>query len=441
MPGIKGNSLIFMENQKKIECDVLVIGAGLAGMIAAARASDLGLKTIQTGNSAGLLFASGLFDLLGVYPIDSGKILTDPYSAIKKLQDDQPGHPYSKVSQNQIKAGFQFVTDFLNSAGLKYQLPGPDNKNILTSVGTLKPTYIVPETVSKGCDLHKKEKKLLIVDFKGLRGFSAKQAASGLGIKKGDIYTLSIDSPENPGGLNPVHLAKSFESREFIQKLSDKILVFSGRVNLVGMPAVCGIHNSLEIINEIESQTGMDVFEIPGLPPSIPGLRLKNAFEKKLSTSRVTFLSNAKVAFQTMEADHFILQAVNDNFATGIKAQCVILASGRFPGGGLFARRNIILETIFDLRVFQPKTRDLWHRLNFFDPRGHMINQAGLETDDRFRPLDKTGKTAFENLYAVGSILAHNDWVRLKSGTGVSCVSAYTAVNSFYEKHHLKMRN
>ena len=430
--------IIYMKIQKNIDCDILVIGAGLTGMIAAARASNLGLRTVQTGNSSVLFFASGLFDLLGVYPIDSGKTLTNPYSGIKKLQYDQPEHPYSKISRNQIKASFQFMTDFLHSAGLKYHLSNHNNKKILTSVGTLKPTYMVPETFSKGCDLHMKEKNLLIVDFKGLRGFSAKQAAAGLGMKNGEIYTLSIDIPENTGGLNPVHLAKLFESREFIQGLADKILAFSGRVDIVGMPAICGIHNSFEIVKEIETRTGMDFFEIPGMPPSIPGLRLKNAFEKKLSNSYVTFLSNAKVFLNALDGDHFVMQAVNDNFETRIRARCVILASGRFPGGGLFAQRNIVLETVFNLPVFQPEIRDQWHQLNFFDPKGHMINRAGLETDDMFRPLDKTGKPAFENLYASGSILAHNDLARLKSGAGVSCVSAYTAVNSFYEKNYLK---
>ncbi|MBC8438134.1 MAG: FAD-binding protein, partial [Deltaproteobacteria bacterium] len=208
-----------MKIKKNADCDILVIGAGLAGYIAAARASDLGLKTIQAGNSSSLFFASGLFDLLGVFPADSGKILTKPYSAIKKLQSDQPYHPYSKVSQNQIQESFQFLTDFLSSAGLNYQLSGPDNKLVLTSVGTFKPTYMVPETFSKGCDLHKDEKNLLIVDFKGLRGFSARQAAAGLVKKNRATYTLSIELPENSGNLNPVHLAKSFEKKEFIQRL------------------------------------------------------------------------------------------------------------------------------------------------------------------------------------------------------------------------------
>ena len=423
-----------MKIQKNTDCDVLVIGAGLTGMIAAARASCLGLNTIQTGNSSALFFASGLLDLLGVYPMDSGKIIKDPYSGIKKLQSDQPEHPYSKISQKQIRDSIQFLTNFLNSAGLNYHLSGPGNKQILTSVVTFKPTYAVPETFSNGCDLQRQEKNLLIVDFKGLRGFSAKQAASGLQKRKGKTYTLSIDLPGNKNGLNPVHLAKSFESKEFIQELSDKILHFSSKTQIVGLPALCGIHNSFDIVKTLEKKIGMAVFEIPGMPPSIPGLRLKNAFEKKLSNLNATFLSNAKVAFQSMKGDHFILQAVNDNLKTRIKARCVILASGRFPGGGLFAKRNMVLETVFNLSVFQPDTRSQWHQLDFFDSKGHGINQSGLETDDTFRPLDKKGKPVFENLYAAGSILAHNDWARLKSGAGVSCVSAYTAVNSFYKK-------
>ena len=43
-----------MGNREELTCDLLVIGAGFAGMVAAARASQLGLKTIQVGNSSGL---------------------------------------------------------------------------------------------------------------------------------------------------------------------------------------------------------------------------------------------------------------------------------------------------------------------------------------------------------------------------------------------------
>lgn len=454
-----------MKRNNHIDCDMLVIGAGMAGFIAAARASTLGLKTIQAGNSSALFLASGLFDLLGVQktgdrplfaqhhnnlgnsglkngeqPLTSplGKEnqgltpIKKPYAGIQQLQLDQPDHPYAKADANQISESVTFLHDFLTAAGLSYRLPGTDNCQVLTSVGTLKPTYMVPQTVSKGCNLD--EKNLLIVDFKGLRGFSARQAAAGIGTKKEKPHTLRIELPESSAGLNPVHLATSFEEKEFIQQLADKIRRSAGKADIVGLPAICGIHNSLERVTLLEHAIGRDVFEIPGMPPSIPGLRLKNAFEKKCSDLNTCFLSNARMVFHAMEKDRFILKAVNHNFETRIKAKGVILATGRFPGGGLLARREKIVETVFNLPVFQPESREMWHRLNFFDPRGHLINQAGVETDNWFRPLDRTGKPAFENLYAAGSIIAHNDWPRLKCGTGVSLLSAYTAVNHFHAK-------
>ncbi len=130
--------------------------------------------------------------------------------------------------------------------------------------------------------------------------------------------------------------------------------------------------------------------------------------------------------------NQFILNAATQNMNTRITTKGVVLASGRFPGGGLHAQREMITETVFNLPVCQPEKRSQWYQLKFFNPNGHCINKAGIETDDAFKPVDKSKTPIFKNLYAVGSILAHNDWVRLKSGSGVSCVSAVTAVNDFY---------
>jgi glycerol-3-phosphate dehydrogenase subunit B len=114
-----------------------------------------------------------------------------------------------------------------------------------------------------------------------------------------------------------------------------------------------------------------------------------------------------------------------------LEADGFILATGRFIGGGLAAARDAIRETLFGLPVAQPPTRHLWHRDQFLDPRGHPVNQAGLEIDDRFRPLGVDGSCAFENLFAVGSVLAHQDWVRTKCGAGLAIATAHAAVESF----------
>ncbi|MBU1340247.1 MAG: glycerol-3-phosphate dehydrogenase subunit GlpB [Proteobacteria bacterium] len=421
-----------MKDKQNITCDLLIIGAGFAGMVAAACSSSLGLNTVQVGNSSELFLASGLFDLLGVYPTDPSSIIKNPGEGLKKLQADIPDHPYSKTSYENIIKSFEFLKQFLESAGLKYHSSGNKNTFILTSAGTFKPTFMVPQTFVKGCQIKEARKRVLFVNFKGLREFSAKQIANVIHNTGIDTSILTIELPDTYGGLNPVQLAGLFEDSEFLDFFSKKIIPFSDKTDLVGIPAVCGIHKSLDILTTLEKMTGLDFFEIPGLPPSVPGLRLKNAFEKKLSQNNVIFLSNSKITAHTFEDHHFILTAANQNTKFTITAKGVILATGRFPGGGLHAKRDQITETVFNLPVYQPEQRNLWHKLNFFDPKGHSINTAGLETDASYRPVDTNRNPIFENLYAIGTLLAHNDWVRLKSGSGVSCVTACTAVNDFY---------
>jgi glycerol-3-phosphate dehydrogenase subunit B len=118
---------------------------------------------------------------------------------------------------------------------------------------------------------------------------------------------------------------------------------------------------------------------------------------------------------------------------TLIKTKGIVLASGRFLGKGLSADRKQIRESLFDLPVHQPDKRNEWHCYEFLDPAGHPVNRAGLVTDGRFRPLDRSGNAAHDKLFAAGSILAHQDWMRQKCGSGLAIASAYAAVNAFIE--------
>lgn len=423
-----------MNNHTKKECDLLVIGSGFAGMAAAARASALGLKTIQAGSSASLFFASGLIDLLGVYPIEKGHILKTPEAGMEQLKQDLPGHPYSKIGYTKILESLSFLASFLDDAGLKYH-QAQKNKNmfVLTAAGTFKPSFLVPQTFLNGCATSLKNKRVLFVDFKGLKGYSAKLVANVIHKAVPKASSMTIHVPEHSGDLTPIRLANCFENDQFIKTITNIISSKIRAIDIVGFPAVCGIHDSLKIAKQMEKLIGCPCFEIPGLPPSIPGLRLKNAFEKKLSQNNVIVLNNAKIRFDAFKDQAFFMTAVNQNMDIPIQAKGVILATGRFQGDGLHARRGLIRETVFHLPVFQPKQRKLWHDLNFFNPKGHAINQAGIETNAMFQPIDETRTPRFEHLYAAGSILAHNDWVRLKSGSGVSCASAITAVNHFYD--------
>jgi glycerol-3-phosphate dehydrogenase subunit B len=112
-----------------------------------------------------------------------------------------------------------------------------------------------------------------------------------------------------------------------------------------------------------------------------------------------------------------------------VVARAVVLATGRFTGRGLTADRGQVRESILGLPVHQPASREAWHQRDFLDPSGHAINCAGLEIDEAWRPLDAGGKPAWPRLFAVGSILAHQDWMRSKCGSGLAIATAWAAMD------------
>jgi glycerol-3-phosphate dehydrogenase subunit B len=186
------------------------------------------------------------------------------------------------------------------------------------------------------------------------------------------------------------------------------------------------------VIDELSDLLGKPVFEIPAMPPSIPGLRLKEAFLRFLPANKVHCLFQKHVLKATPKSGgEFILDVGRAEHEINIEADAVLLATGRFLSGGLQSDCTAAAEPIFNLPVFQPQNRELWHADTLFAPDGHAINRAGLETDDKMRPLDTNGQPAHENLFAAGIILAHQDWTRMKCGSGMSVATAYGAVEAF----------
>ena len=238
-----------------------------------------------------------------------------------------------------------------------------------------------------------------------------------------------------PGGFHelfPEQAARELENAGCRKNLVKSIAPHLLDAVSIGFPAVLGIQNSLEVHRDLEKRFGMPVFEIPTLPPSIPGLRMQTIFQQHLVQRGVQAFFQEQVSkVSTLEEGGFLLYIGEGNDQFRIHAKGVILATGRFFSKGLTADRIGIRETLFNLPVCQPANRTCWHNQDFFARSGHDINMAGLEIDDSFRPLDQNGQPAFPALFAAGSILAHQDWIRMKCGAGLSITTAYAAVESF----------
>ena len=422
-----------MTDAESNKYDVCVIGTGLAGMAATLFAANRDLSTIQVGHTGEIIFASGLLDLMGVHPINEKHLWRDPWAAIDAAVADIPNHPYARVKKGDIQKAFDELLAFLNEVGLVYRRRENQNSDVLTSLGTLKPTYAVPQTMWKGVEALLQKPACLLIDIRGLKGFSAPQIAAALQPGWSDLQTAHISFPDTDhlGEVYTEHLASALVLPPNREKLARVVRPHLNGAQLVGFPAILGLYRTHEVVSHLEELIGVPIFEIPTIPPSVPGLRLKEAFERGLRPKEVTYISQTRVLQVRPAADGlFEIDIGRTNTERIVCAKSIILASGRFIGGGLHADRKRIQETIFDLPVSQPGHRTEWHHRDFLDPGGHPINQAGLEIDDRFRPLDDSGRPVFETLFAAGSILAHNDWKRMKCGAGVAIATAFGAVQS-----------
>jgi glycerol-3-phosphate dehydrogenase subunit B len=423
-----------MSNSKPIQCELTVIGTGIAGMASALFAANRGLPTVLVGSTGEIIFASGLLDLMGVHPIQEKKSWRDPWAGIDALVRDIPNHPYARLKKEDIRAAFEEALSFLQDAGLPYCIHMNHNAEVLTPLGVVKSTYCVPQTMWNGVKAFKERRACLLIDIRGLKGFSARQIAAAFRNEWPDLRTACISFPgtDHVSEVYTEHMANALVLSQNREKLAQAVRPHVKDAQAVGMPAIVGLYRSNEVLADLEKLIEVPVFEIPTMPPCVSGLRLREAFERGLRAKGVEYFSQKRV----LEVNHsgegdFELGIGKVTVEHRVQSKGVILASGRFIGGGLHADRKRIRETIFDLPVHQPGSRTEWHREDFLDPRGHPINRAGLEIDDAFRPLDSSGRPAFETLFATGSILAHQDWKRMKCGSGLGIATAFAAVKSF----------
>lgn len=414
--------------------EMTVIGTGMAGLAAALFAARQGIAAAVVGSSAEIIFASGFFDVLGVHPIEQRRIRSNPWEGIEALARDNPTHPYAKMSPEDIAGSLEMVIAFLQQAGLSYCRRPNRNAMVVTPVGTLKPTYAVPQSMWKGVLAWEEKVPCLIVGLKGLKGFSARMITENLRPRWPGLQPVQVSFPDSDPGVElfAERIARRLESSSIRKAFAATVKRRLGTARAVGMPAVFGLYRSAEVFADLEARIGVPIFEIPTMPPSIPGLRIKDAFLRELPKLGVRVFAEKKVLAARHETGRgFVLDIGAETAEAVVCSDAVILASGRFLGRGLRAERTRIIETVFGLPVYQASDRASWHREELLDPKGHPIHRAGVEIDDWFRPMAGSGRPAYDRLFAAGSILAHQDWMREKCGSGLAVASAQAAVNAY----------
>lgn len=405
-----------------------VIGSGLAGFAASIFAAKRRIAGTQIGNTGAIAYTTGYLDLLGKLGSAPGMV-SDPWQALQTLRASEPQHPLSHVAEVDIRQAFTEFTAFLGEFGLTYNAPGAGNIIALNPIGTLKPTLCAPTTMLAGPEALAANAACVIVDIRGLKGFSGAELVANLGHQWPALSTQRIAFPDmTHGEVYPEVMARALEVPATRVKLAELLKSAAGSATVIGLPAILGMHRPDHVHAELERLSGLRIFEIPTMPPSVAGLRLRELFEQALPRKAVTLIAQQKVDALSFADDGATLSLSDSYGQICIHAQAVILATGRFLSGGLHAHQSGVREQLLDLPVVQPASRAEWYRERYTDARGHPINRAGIEVDDCCRPLNRDGGVVHPRLFAAGSVLAHHDWIRSRSGAGIALATAFKAV-------------
>jgi glycerol-3-phosphate dehydrogenase subunit B len=397
--------------------DLIVIGVGLSGLMAAKTAAAAGQKVLILGKGTGsLCLFSNTIDVLGESP--TAMKMTE---ALSQWIEGRPLHPYSKVGVKNLE---EALSSFLSLFPPPYSFQTIDNGNCLlpTGAGTLRPTYLIPITMAGGISVE--EGRALIVGFKGFKDFYAHYVADqlrcrGINLEPPDLFYQEPTATA---------LARLVEKKSFRENIGREIKKQLRDETRVGLPAILGTHDPAQVKDDLEAIIGAKVFEIPILPPSIPGMRIFNCFKEWLIRKGVSFLLGYSVSKAVRRGKRCErIEVLHPPIVTSYSADRYILATGRFIGGGLKANDEKVVEPIFSLPLSQPPLREDWFGDSFLSDLPHPIHGAGISTDASFQPVDAGGDMILENVWAAGSILAHHHCIDEKSREGIEISTGYMA--------------
>ena len=391
------------------EYDVIVIGAGVAGLTAGAVLAGQGRKValVTTGEPTACL-STGCVDVC------SGA--DDPLQGITQLPGEHPFHLVSDTVIRQALADFLLV---MADMGLPYVGEPAKNRWVLSAIGTFKTTCLVPATMQ--ASPQNADERIHIITFAGLKDFYPGYIISRL--KNASFSTYDA------GVATTMGIAANFEDDAFLEAFLLWLEKQNIREDKIAVPAVLGLESAAAIVKKIEYRLERPVFEIPTIPPSMPGRRLFNGLKDDFRRrGGIIYWGWPVVGIEKSGKQIEAVRAESKGRPVSLNARAFILATGSFVGGGLHAKRDGIIEKVFNLPVFAPGNPDDWFDQDYFS-MNHGIGRAGIVVESSFRPVD----CPWANVFACGAILAHVDALKYGCGHGLAIATGQSAAQACLE--------
>jgi glycerol-3-phosphate dehydrogenase subunit B len=404
--------------------DVVVIGTGLAGLAAAVRLAESGARVLVVAKGVGSTHLSGgTIDVLGYAP----DRVERPREALAGLPLE---HPYAHVGADGVAAAVAWFKERMANGSLApYSYTGDIEQNMLlpTAIGVPRPTAAVPVTMAAG-DLRRDE-PVCVIGFRALKDFHAALLADGLERSGYAARAAELElSPERRRDVNALGMARGFDDPAFRGQVVAQVATRVSAGERVAFPAVLGIADPHGTWAAVEHGVGRPVFEVPTLPPSVPGMRVFTVLRDALRRAGGALVLNNVVVGAERSGDRVTALRTRVGLREELRgADWVVLATGGFAAGGLeLNSRWSARERALDLPVTGvPGAGEERFRAGYFDD--HPMGRAGVAVDHDLRPVDAAGERVLDNVLVAGATLAGAEPWREKSGDGISLATGYRA--------------
>jgi len=286
---------------------VVVIGGGLAGIIAAATAVKYGGKVTLVTSGAGTLgMSGGSVNLQGI-----------------------------NLKQPHLEEAMNFFTDMMTVTGCEYKGNYREIQLIPHAMGSFQEMSLAPTFVSAGSPVN--GSKVMVVGIRGLSGFNPNLTAELLtaSANKRDFqveYTGSmIEVPWlKKRTFNTLDMANYLEKQENRDKLAEIIKPLVKNYSLLLLPAILGQQIGSQEFANFEEKVGCTVGELNTVPPSVIGLRIFQCLQKYLQKVGVDIHSGYPVQSLQLQAGRCTAVTLDTpGRKRVIKADNFIVATGR----------------------------------------------------------------------------------------------------------------
>ena len=421
-----------------MSADVVVVGTGLAGLSAAVRLAEGGARVLVLAKGVGAThLAAGTIDVLGYARPPGGsdapaEPVEHPAEGLGRLVAEHPDHPYALVGVDGVAAAVDWFKARVAAGPLApYGYRGSLDENLLlpTAVGAVRPSALVPETMAGG-DV-RGGASVCVVGFRPLKDFHPALLADNLGRGGAGVRARAVEldlSPEGRVDVNALGFARGFDDPSFRAEVSAQVVGRLGAEERVAFPAVLGIADPHRVWSQLEHRLGRPVFEVPTLPPSVPGMRLFAILRDALRRAGGRVILNAAVTGAEGAGRRVAAVRARVGLRDAIhRAEWVVLATGGFASGGLeLDSRWRARETALGLPIAGAPTPGEPRFLpGYFDE--HPMARVGIAVDRELRPVDEHGEPIWENVLVAGATLAGAVPWREKSGDGVSLATGHRA--------------